>query len=351
MRIGRPVARVQQADAGEGNRCRQGRMRIGRRIARVLFWGVVLCLSSLAGGIWFLYWHLTDSDTISKVVREHGVRYFPTAVLDPGRIRPSILKGELVFHDFRLRQPIDGTLFETLRMPFLQLRVNARKLAEGVFEPRDVVVGQPTLRLRARRDGTWNLQGLIADPWPGPWIETPPINIRNGTVELYPCEEPVPSSDRPSDDARGKLASATGTAPPSPAGPENPPLSSPRAGAVPSPKDHGAVDQSPAILRNVSLTIKPVAGAIGSLEFEGTARGDGFERLALAARSISEQESSNSGASSLDCCSRKACGAGCHRPCAPPRQAWRSMAASSILKSIDFAMIRPVRLKAVSTTT
>ena len=29
-------------------------------------------------------------------------------------------------------------------------------------------MSQPTLRLQQRRDGTWNLQGLLADPWPVP---------------------------------------------------------------------------------------------------------------------------------------------------------------------------------------
>ena len=53
-----------------------------------------------------------------------------------------------------------------------------------------MVVSQPTLRLRRRRDGSWNLEGLLADPWPGPWIETPPITIQNATLELIPDEEP-----------------------------------------------------------------------------------------------------------------------------------------------------------------
>ena len=39
-------------------------------------------------------------------------------------------------------------------------------------------------------DGTWNLQGLLADPWPGPWLDkTPPILIENGTVELVYHED------------------------------------------------------------------------------------------------------------------------------------------------------------------
>ena len=58
-----------------------------------------------------------------------------------------------------------------------------------------MVVSQPTLRLRRRRDGTWNLDGLLADPWPGPWIETPPITIQNATLELIPDEEPRSAGD------------------------------------------------------------------------------------------------------------------------------------------------------------
>jgi hypothetical protein len=161
-------------------------MRFGRRVARFLFWGLVLCFSSLAGGLWFAYWYITDSETISRIIRQHAVRYLPNTMLDPGRVRPDIRAGELVLHDLKLRQRIDGDTFETLRIAFLSLQVNARKLAAGKFEPSKIIIGQPTLRLRAKKDGKWNVQGLLADPWPGPWIETPPIQIRNGTVELYP---------------------------------------------------------------------------------------------------------------------------------------------------------------------
>src|SRR5262249_55467565 len=55
---------------------------------------------------------------------------------------------------------------------------------EGKVVLREVMVAQPVLRLRRRENGTWNLQGLLADPWPGPFMETPPISIQNGTVEL-----------------------------------------------------------------------------------------------------------------------------------------------------------------------
>jgi hypothetical protein len=259
------------------------RKRLGRRIARFVFWGLVLCFSSLAGGLWFAYWYITDSDSIARVIRTHAIRYFPKAILEPGRIRPSLFKGELVFHEVKLRQVVDGSLFETLRLAFLQLKVNPRKLAEGVFEPREVFVGQPTLRLRARRDGTWNLQGLIADPWPGPWIETPPITILNGKVELYPCEDPASVSNQPATAPAAALASANTTnVVPDRLLAAAPPGSGSRSVVTPAQVVLGDVDPSPAILRDVTLKIEPIAGVPGALKFEGSARGDGFERLMLA---------------------------------------------------------------------
>ncbi len=236
-------------------------MRLGRRVARILFWGLVLCFTSLAGGLWCAYSYITDSETISKIIREHAVRYLPRAILDPGRVRPRVLAGELTFHDLRLRQAIDGDLFETLRIPFLQFQVNPRKLAEGKFEPSRIMVGQPTLRLRCRKDGTWNLQGLLADPWPGPWIETPPIQISHGTVELYPCDD---SGSTPEQTA-----------------PETPRSSGKDAQArAPNP----AADKSPAILRDVTLRIEPGGKGQGDLKFEGSASGDGFERVTFNGR-------------------------------------------------------------------
>ena len=71
-------------------------------------------------------------------------------------------------------------------------------MLRGELDVREVDVVQPTLRLCQRPDGTWNLQGLLADPWPGPWLDkTPPILIQNGTVELV-CREdgPAEATDR-----------------------------------------------------------------------------------------------------------------------------------------------------------
>ena len=164
-------------------------MRIGRRVLRVFVWGLLLCVSTLVGGLWFAYWYLTDGETVARLIREHAVKYFPGSNLDPGTVRVSLSGGKVVFRQLRLMQRIDDGPFEVVRIPWLNIRINNQKLAKGKFEAREVEVSQPTLRLRRRRDGTWNLDGLLADPWPGPWIQTPPITIQNGTLELIPDEE------------------------------------------------------------------------------------------------------------------------------------------------------------------
>ena len=123
--------------------------------------------------------YLTDGDTVAQLIREKAVRYFPGSTLEPGRVKLSLYGGEVVFRQLRLMQRINDAPFEVVRVPWLNIRINTRKLAKGQLEAREVEVSQPTLRLRRRPDGRWNLDGLLADPWPGPWIQTPPITIQN----------------------------------------------------------------------------------------------------------------------------------------------------------------------------
>ena len=112
--------------------------------------------------------------------------------------------GELTLHDTRINQQIDGVMFQTLRIPYLKVLVNTRKLLRGELDVREVDVVQPSLRLCQRRDGTWNLQGLLASPWPGPWLDkTPPILIEKGTIEL------VCSDDGPTDPGQAAAAPRT----------------------------------------------------------------------------------------------------------------------------------------------
>ena len=107
------------------------------------------------------------------------MHYLPESEIDPGRVRMARLFNEVTLHDTRVYQRIGGVPFQTLHIPWLNIRVNTRKLLRGELDVREVDVVQPTLRLCQRPDGTWNLQGLLADPWPGPWLDkTPPIVIR-----------------------------------------------------------------------------------------------------------------------------------------------------------------------------
>ena len=244
---------------------------------KAVIWGLVLCLSILGGALWCAYRYATDGDTLAQLIREHAVRFFPHSVLEPGRVHLSLFGGKVSFRELKMIQRIDGAPFELLRIPSLSIRIDAKQLAKGQLEMREVVVSQPTLRLRRRPDGTWNLDGLLADPWPGPWIETPPIVIQNATLELIPDEEPKTALDAPE---LPESSSTPGTRliPVSASGPE-PGLSS---SFLRRPTPAGAVDnRGPAILRDVFLEIKGAGGGPENLQFEGTARGDAFERVRL----------------------------------------------------------------------
>jgi hypothetical protein len=280
-------------------------MRPGRRLAKILVWGLVLILLISAGAGWFAYALVTDSETAARLIKAQAARFLPRSMVEMGRINISIFKGEVTVSQFLVRQRIDGQPFLTARVPWLSVRLDARQVLHGQFVPREVVVSQPTLRLCRRSDGTWNIQGLIAEPWPGQTIKNPPpIVIRNGTIELVGVEDaeagsaglPVPASrfargseralDRDAEvvRARDSAARSRGLA----AIPVSPPAvnkgvapeAARQSTAPKGPAPAGALpDHGVAILRDVSLRIEAADG--GRLRFEGSARGDLFEKLTL----------------------------------------------------------------------
>ena len=160
-------------------------MRLGRRLAKVLLWSLVLIAMITAGAAWFVYALVTDSEAAARLIKSQATRFLPRSIVEMGRVNIDILKGEVKVSHLHVRQRIDGASFLTASVPWLSVKLDPRQVLHGRFAPREIAVSQPTLRLCRRRNGTWNLQGLLADPWPGPTIKNPPpIVIRNGTIEL-----------------------------------------------------------------------------------------------------------------------------------------------------------------------
>lgn len=203
------------------------RARRRHRLRKIVVWTMIALVASLSGGLWFAYVYVTDSDTLAKLVRANAPRFLPGAVVEFSKAQWRPFKGEFHLNNVLLRQTVDGVPATVLRVPYLALRHDAKAMMEGRFEPVGVVVSQPTLWLCPRKDGTWNVQGLLADPWPDTGMKTPPITVQNGTVEL-----------------RGSPG-----------------------------------EPSSAVLRDVSLKIE--ASGPGKLAFDGSARGDAFDRLSL----------------------------------------------------------------------
>jgi hypothetical protein len=198
-----------------------------RRAQHFVFWGTALLASAVVGGVWFAYAYVTDSETLATMLREHAPRYFPGSRLVVGRVRVRPLVGDVSFSQIAVWQKLDGVDYQALRIPWLDVRHDVSALLQGQLLPSEVVVAQPMFRLTRRKDGTWNLQGFLADPWPGPSLSyMPRIVIQNGTVELV---------------------EANGT--------------------------------HVAILRDVSARID--ATTDGVYRFEGSAKGDTFEQLRL----------------------------------------------------------------------
>lgn len=197
------------------------------RVWKAFFWTIFLLMTCLGGVVGFAFWYVTDSETVAALIHSQGKRFLPGSDVNVGRVRIRPLLGEINFQHLQINQPLDRTPFQTLRLPWAKIEYNARAMLKGKFEPYRVMIAQPTLRLKQRKDGTWNLQRFLADPWPGPMMKTPPISIVQGKVELI----------------------------------------------------DGDVTRSPVILRDVAVEIKSPGGRV--LDFEGSAKGDAFSRLSI----------------------------------------------------------------------
>src|SRR4051794_36793290 len=128
-------------------------MRIRIRLGKVLAWGAVFALSSLAGMVGFAYWYVTDSETLAGLIRGEAPRYLPGSRLELGRVRVRPFLGEVNLTQVHVRQAIDGAPFLAVRVPWLHIRLDPRAMLRRRFVPREVVVAQPLLRLRRRGDG------------------------------------------------------------------------------------------------------------------------------------------------------------------------------------------------------
>ena len=169
-----------RSDDGESARV------VGRRVRKVVGWGTFLVASILVGGTISAYFYVTDSETLADLIRREAPKYLPDCRVDvfKARIRPFF--GEVMLSQVQVRETVgDSPGPMVASSARVTVRFDPWAMLKGRFEARDVTVAGPTIRLRRKPDGSWNVEGLLADPWPGPsGGATPPISIQKGTVEL-----------------------------------------------------------------------------------------------------------------------------------------------------------------------
>jgi hypothetical protein len=204
-----------------------------RRMRKVLGWGLVLLVAVLIGGGWFAYSYVTDGETLRAAIRDGAPRFLPGSLVDVRKVHVKPFAGQVILSSLSVRRLEAGNAVPDGTSPWVQISYDPWAMLDGRFELREVVVAQPRVRLRRRKDGSWNFEGLLASPWPMPPSEFwPPIRIENGTVEL------VDEADGPS--------------------------------AVPA-----------VILRDVSVKISSGDLHGTPIKFEGSARGDLYESIKL----------------------------------------------------------------------
>jgi hypothetical protein len=164
-------------------------MRRRLRARKVIAWGLVLLLAAVAGAMGFAYSYVTDGGRFAALVRREAPRYLPGSLLNVPRVWVRPFLGRLTVAQVDLWQRIGGKPFHAGQIGWMNVECNLRALAEGRFQPTEILVSQPVLRLKRRPDGTWNLQGLLAHPWPAPPLEVlPVVKVRGGRLELIDGE-------------------------------------------------------------------------------------------------------------------------------------------------------------------
>jgi hypothetical protein len=160
-------------------------MSIQVRVRKLFFWLGVVSLAGLAAVVGFAYSYVTDSATLAALIRQEAPRFFPGSILYVGRVQMRPFIGEAALSQVGLWQKLDGKYVSVVRIPWLNIKSDLEGVIQGKIPPREIVVAQPTLRVRRGQDGNWNLSSLLADPWPGPSLSVlPVIIIRSGRVEL-----------------------------------------------------------------------------------------------------------------------------------------------------------------------
>ena len=160
-------------------------MRLRRRLRKILGWGTLVLMAVVIGGGYFAYTYVTDNETLRAAISAGAPRFLPNSQVDVLRVRVRPIAGEIVLSNVSIRQSENGISNLVGLSPWIQISYDAWSMLDGRFDLKEVVVAQPRLRLRRRKDGTWNFVGLLAKPWPMPPSETtPPVRIENGTIEL-----------------------------------------------------------------------------------------------------------------------------------------------------------------------
>ena len=119
-----------------------------RRFWKLLAWSFLLLTTSVIGGLWYAYSYATDSATIAQIVREHAPEYLPGCMVEVGKSHLKLLTGGITLNHVSVRQPMDGSTFQTLYLPWLHIDYDARASAEGRVVPLAIAVTHPILRLR-----------------------------------------------------------------------------------------------------------------------------------------------------------------------------------------------------------
>jgi hypothetical protein len=153
--------------------------------------GVVFSVSAVLAVAGFCYQRWTNPEAVrQQVIDKLGIHFVGAVVsVESAQMR---LLGGISVTDLRLTRRDDSTHAELAYIPSAVFYHDKEQLLDGKLVIRQIELNQPRLRVRRRKDGSWNLVGILGIPHPDEPIPT--IVVHQGILVV---EDEVACSGMP----------------------------------------------------------------------------------------------------------------------------------------------------------
>src|SRR5262245_45535312 len=144
---------------------------------------IILCSAPLSALTVLALWLWLETGPLRRhVIAAISQQY--DGYVDVDRVALQV-QGGIVIRGLRLRSGVDSESPLVCEVPRIDLRGSFWDLLRGQFHPDAVCIRKPVFRLRQDPDGKWLLNLPLRAPAQATDLPQTPVEIRDGSLELY----------------------------------------------------------------------------------------------------------------------------------------------------------------------